>query len=327
MISSLATPHKVGRLLIAPSLQAGTFDSHGVDCPFPFRHDGRYFMTYVGFDGQGYRTGLASSPDLLEWKKEGLLLDRGPAGSATEFNVALTNILRDNALSGPGELRQIDGRFVASWHAYPTAGYEIGAAVIGLAYSGDLKHWELTEPVLRAEDGAEWERGGLYKSWLMEHAGTFYLFYNAKNLTDGAWIEQTGVATSTDLKTWTRHSGNPLLTVGEKGAFDDLFASDPCVFRLDDGRWVMFYFGNSSDGHAREGAAVSADLLHWSKCDQILVEVGAPGSVDSRHAHKPGIIARDGRLYHFYCAVAPATGERGGNVTVGEYRGISLAHG
>lgn len=327
MISPLATPHKVGRLLIAPALQVGAFDSHGADCPFPFRHDGRYFMTYVGFDGQGYRTGLASSPDLLEWKKEGLLLDRGPAGSVTEFNIAMTNILRDNALYGSGELRQIDGRFVASWHAYPTSGYEIGAAVIGLAYSRDLKHWALTEPVLRAEDGAEWERGGLYKSWLMEHAGTFYLFYNAKNLTDSAWIEQTGVAISTDLKTWTRHPGNPLLPVGPAGAFDDLFASDPCVFRLDDGRWVMFYFGNSSDGHAREGAAISDDLLHWRKCDQVLVEVGAPGSVDSRHAHKPGMIARDGRLYHFYCAVAPATGERGGNVNVGEYRGISLAHG
>lgn len=327
MIPKITTPHKVGRWLIAPSLQAGTFDSHGVDCPFPFRHDGRYFMTYVGFDGKGYRTGLASSPDLLEWKKEGLLLDRDPAGSVTEFNLAMTSILRDNALFGTGELRKINGRFVATWHAYPKAGYEIGPAVIGLAYSRDLKHWELTEPVLRAEDGAAWERGGLYKSWLMEHAGTFYLFYNAKNVASDDWIEQTGVASSTDLKTWIRHPGNPILKVGPQGAFDDLYASDPCVFRLDDGRWVMFYFGNSSDGHARDGAAISDDLLHWVKCDQILIDVGPAGSIDSRYACKPGIIARDGRLYHFYNAVAPVTGERGGNVTVADYRGISLAHG
>ena len=56
---------------------------------------------------------------------------------------------------------------VAAWHAYPNAGYEEGAAVIGLAWSDDLFHWERGPVILRAEDGAEWERGGRARyAWL-----------------------------------------------------------------------------------------------------------------------------------------------------------------
>ena len=72
------TPHKINRLVVAPSYRMGDFDSHAVDAPFLFLHEGRYFMTYIGWDRTGYRTGLASSTDLEHWRKEGLILDRGP---------------------------------------------------------------------------------------------------------------------------------------------------------------------------------------------------------------------------------------------------------
>lgn len=49
------------------------------------------------------------------------------------------------------------------------------------------------------------------------------------------------------------------------------------------------------------------------------------GSIDERHAHKPGIITKDGVLYHFYCAVAPAGRPEMGDVVVREMRGITLA--
>jgi hypothetical protein len=305
LLAMLHTPYKDGRLLVAPSHRNGAFDQHGVDAPFVFSHLGRFWMTYIGFDGVGYQTAMASSDDLVEWHHEGIILGRGPVGSVAHYNAALTSILRDNELSGPSILRRVDGRFVGTWHAYPNAGYEAGPAVIGLCYSDDLRHWELGEPVLTADPGCAWEAGGLYKSWLLEDAGTYYLFYNAKNRTAGwPWIEQTGFATSRDLVHWTRHPGNPVLPIGPVGAFDDIFASDPCVLRHQ-GTWVMFYFGNSSDGHAREGVAFSEDLVHWKKAPEPLIDVGTPGSVDSLHAHKPALIFANGCLHHFYCAVAP----------------------
>src|ERR1700760_2592343 len=97
-LDDFRTPHKVNRMVLEPSYKIGAFDSHGVDCPFPFRHDGMWFMTYIGFDGKGYQTGLASSDDLFTWRKEGLILGRGPAGSPTEHNAALTCILGVNEL-------------------------------------------------------------------------------------------------------------------------------------------------------------------------------------------------------------------------------------
>jgi predicted GH43/DUF377 family glycosyl hydrolase len=177
---------------------------------------------------------------------------------------------------------------------------------------------------MRPDPSCSWEAGGLYKSWLLEHDGTWYLFYNAKNKTDGAWKEQTGFATSTDLEHWQRYAGNPVLRNGVAGSFDEQFASDPCVLR-DGDHWVMFYFGLAKDGHARDGVAFSWDLQNWTKSEKPLLDIGAPGSVDSVHAHKPGIIARSGVLYHFYCAVSPWSCGTGTEVRPVEMRGIGLA--
>ena len=60
--SPYATPYKFGKLVVSPSGVDGEFDGKTVDCPFVFHHDGRFYMTYVGWDGTGYQTGLASSP-------------------------------------------------------------------------------------------------------------------------------------------------------------------------------------------------------------------------------------------------------------------------
>ncbi|UCH36432.1 MAG: hypothetical protein JSV65_08785 [Armatimonadota bacterium] len=324
LLEKLRTPHKHPSLVFAPSYRDGEFDSHAVDGPFVFAHDGRFYMTYIGWDGIGYRTGLASSHDLINWHREGLLIDRGPTGSATEYNAALTWILRDNDLFGSGGLKKVRGCYLGTYHAYPSAGYEAGPAVIGLCWSDDLHHWQVDEPFLHPRDGDPWERGGLYKSCLVEHGGTFYLFYNAKNEAAGPWIEQTGAVVSTDLKRWTRLAQNPLVTVGSPGAFDDRFASDPCVLRAGD-VWVMFYYGLSGDGHARDGVAFSDDLVHWEKANEVLVDVGPDGSIDSRYAHKPSAFFHDGTLYHYYCAVAPALSSRIGQVEVSEIRGIAVA--
>jgi predicted GH43/DUF377 family glycosyl hydrolase len=335
LLSCIRTPHKLGRLVLEPSFREGDFDSHAVDCPFLFHHEDCYWMTHVGWDGAGYQTGLARSDDLLNWEKQGILIGRGPKGSVTEHNMAMTSILRDNELFGPGELKRVDGRFVGTWHAYPESGYETGPGVIGLCFSEDLRHWEVGEPILGPNPASAWEAKGLYKSWVLEHDGTFYLFYNARDkpkpsedpaYANDPWKEESGVVTSQDLVSWERYEGNPVLRVGEPGEFDDRFAADPCVLRRED-TWVMFYYGNCTDGHARNGVAFSSDLLHWEKSREVLIDVGPPGALDTRYAHKPGIISKDGILYHFYCAVGPARQKTLAALTHGEVRGISVAMG
>lgn len=312
-------------LLFAPTLRAGDWNSHGVDGPFAFRRDGRLGMTLVGWDGIGYQTGLTWH-DGRTWSTPEVILARDPQSPHRRYNAALTALLRDNELTGDGELVTVDGWYYGTYHAYPQAGYEAGSAVIGIVRSRDLLHWEEHGELLRPEDGGWWERGGLYHSNLLRHDGRFWLFYNAKDRDHGRWIEQTGAAVSDDLVHWERVSDEPLLRNGEPGSHDDRFASNPCVQQAPDGTWVMFYFGLGADGHARDLVAISDDLVTWTKTGDVLVDVGAAGSIDDWHAHKPSVIRYGDRLLHYYCAVrrldAPIDV---GGYALPEHRGVAVA--
>ena len=315
------TPYKYGKLVLAAAGDGGGFDSRSVDCPFVFHHGGQFYMTYVGWDGTGYQTGLASSRDLVEWRREGCILRRDPASPITRYNIAMNWVVRENDLRSAGELKRVRGRFLGAYHAYPNAGYEQGPAVIGLCWSDDLMHWQIDPPCLHPEDGADWENGGLYKPCLVERGGTFYLFYNAKTKTlpreqGGGWREQIGVATSADLKSWRRYEGNPIIPNGPPGSRDERFASDPCVL-VDGPNWVFFYYSLDKKGKARDLLALGKDPLHPVKVDEILIDVGPPGSVDSTYAHKPSVVWHNRALYHFYCAVS--------GKWPNEIRGISVA--
>ncbi len=316
-ISRFGTPYKYQKLVLRASGEKGTYDSESVDCPFVFRHGAKFYMTFIAFDGIGYQTGLAVSEDLVHWQKQGAILRRNPSSPVLKYNVAMNWILRENGLHSAGNLKKVEGYFLGAYHAYPSEGYERGAAVIGLCHSKDLRNWEAEPPALRPEDGAAWEKGGLYKPCLLKYEGTYYIFYNAKNQTEGDWHEQTGVAYSTDLRKWERYSDNPIIRNGPPGSLDEHFASDPCVLR-DRGEWAFYYFGLDAKGVARDLLATGPDLFHASKCGLAVIDVGVPGSVDSTYAHKPSLIQYRGDLYHFYCAVAPGTNGQ-------PIRGISVA--
>jgi len=307
-IRPFRTPYKYGSLVLSASADTTAFDSKSVDDPFVFYHDGKFKMLYIGYDGTGYQTGLASSEDLIHWERVACVVRRDPNSRYTRYNVALSCIVRENGLTSQGKLKKVHGRYLGAWNAYPSAGYEEGAAVIGLAWSDDLLHWDLTDPILFPTDGAPWEHGGLYRPNIIEVDGIFYLYYNAKTDTlsksdGGGWHEQTGVATSRDLNLWTRYAGNPILRNGDHESRDARFASNPFVVRHGD-LWGMYYFGYDFHGKARELLALGPDPYHFTKVNEILIDVGAPGTVDEAFAHKPSVIFHDGVLYHFYCAVS-----------------------
>jgi len=320
-IAPFRTPNKYGKLVLGPAEDASAFDLKSVDDPFVFYHDGQFQMIYIGFDGTGYQTGLARSSDLVNWQRVACVARRDPNSKYTKYNIALSCLLRESGLTSPGNLKKVNGRYLGAWHAYPSAGYEEGAAVIGLAWSDDLLHWDLTDPILFPADGAPWEHGGLYRPNLIEENGVYYLYYNAKTDTlpkseGGGWHEQTGVATSRDLKHWTRYKGNPVLRNGSHESWDARFASNPFVVRHGN-LWGMYYFGYDWQGKARELLALGHDQYHFTQVHEILIDVGPPGTVDETFAHKPSTIFHNGKLYHFYCAVS--------GKCPNELRGVSVA--
>ena len=310
LVKSLSTPYKLSRPVLEPTGRKGDFDSLMVDCPFIFFHDGRWWMSYIGFDGEGYRTGLAVSENLIDFERRGMILNWGEPRHFDAYGAAGVWILRENSLFIP-KLRRWRGLYWMAYLGFAYKGYEAGLGAIGLAYSRDLAHWERFDanPILKPEDGAYWEGGGLYKPCLIQHnkEGKFYLFYNAKDKSI-PWIEQTGFATSINMRSWLRYEGNPVIRVGSKGSWDCRFVSDPFIALYED-TWVMFYYG--FDGvHAQDGVALSKDLHHWYKWPNPILKFGPPGSIDSQHAHKPCVIWHNGVLYHFYCAVRDRDGYR-----------------
>ncbi len=336
------TPYKYPHLVLSATGRKGDFDQRSIDDPIVFRAKGAFQMLYIGWDGVGYQTGLATSSDLLHWKRTALVGPRDPAAKYTKYNLAISSILRDKQMRSRGEAIKVNGKYLAAWNAYPSPGYEEGAAVIGLATSSDLLHWQLGEPILRPEDGADWERGGLYRPDLMLDSGTYYLYYNAKTANlpaseGGGWREQTGVATSKDLKTWVRYAHNPIVPNGPRGsatypeanpiskkqpatpdARDSRFASNPYVVK--NGReYAMFYYGfpYQRPGRACEMLALGPDPYSFAKVPEVLIDTGPPGTIDETFAHKPSVITYDGALYHFYCAVS--------GQYPNEVRGIALA--
>jgi predicted GH43/DUF377 family glycosyl hydrolase len=325
-VAPYRTPYKYPELVLKAADDKTAFDGRSVDDPIVFRANGSFYLLYIGFDGTGYQTGLASSDDLVHWKRIALVGPRDPGSQFTKYNLAISSILRDKNLHGTGEALQVNGKYLAAWHAYPSAGYEQGAAIIGLATSADLLHWSLSDPILKPDDAdaAAWEGGGLYRPDLLLDRGTYYLYYNAKDHTTGDWHEQSGVATSKNLKQWTRSPLNPLLKNGPRGtetyqasdprrdrtpavsdSRDSHFASNPFVVK--NGReFAMFYYGLEYHRPSRacELLALGHDPLHFSKVPEVLLDTGAPGTIDETYAHKPCVTYHDGALYHFYCAVS-----------------------
>jgi predicted GH43/DUF377 family glycosyl hydrolase len=323
------TPYKYPKLILSATGRKGDFDQRSIDDPIVFHANGAFQMLYIGWDGIGYQTGLAASIDLIHWTRTALVAPRDPASRYTKYNLALSSILRDKQLQSHGEAIKVDGKYLGAWNAYPSAGYEEGAAVIGLATSEDLLHWQLTDPILTPQDGASWEHGGLYRPDLMLDHGTYYLYYNAKTGIlppgeGGGWREQAGVATSTDLKSWTRYKKNPILPNGPRGsatyavtnpisstqpstpdARDSRFASNPFVVQ-NGPDYAMFYYGfrYQRPGRACEMLAIGATPYSFTKVPEVLIDTGAPGTIDETFAHKPSVITHEGVLYHFYCAVS-----------------------
>ncbi len=161
----------------------------------------------------------------------------------------------------------------------------------------------------------------IYQPWLLEHDSLYYNFYNAKEMPQ--WVEQIGLASSSNLKVWRRHNNNPVVPVRKTYdctkndvSYNSQFASDAKVFwdsgeNENDGHWVMFFFGISARAHwmAHIMVSFSKDLTHWVTDPVPLYFAGGnPSGLDKQHAHKISIVwnPQNGTWYMFYCAVGDA---------------------
>ena len=138
IVKEYLTPYKLGKPILAPSGVEGEFDQLAVDHPRVFVHNDRVYLMYIGYDGISYQTALAVSDDMLHWQKLGIVFKRNASTNLWDkTGRAISGFLRNVNLWEPPTLTKKDGKYWLFYHAYPSKGYEGGAASNGIAWTTD----------------------------------------------------------------------------------------------------------------------------------------------------------------------------------------------
>ncbi len=298
----------------------GHDDVECVDVPTVYQLPGsdKWYMSFIGFNGQGYQSFVAESDDLLNWRNMRLAMGFGKNGEFDHGGCVIGAYLyEDYDIKARRTLKKRDGKFWSLYGCYAVqGGYEIDPGYEGVACSYDGLSWARAkdEYILSVHDPdvGDWEKDCIYQPWLVEHESKFYNFYNAKRMPE--WVEQMGLATSDNLLDWKRHPDNPVIGV-TPGGYDEKFVSDGKVF-WDTDHWVMFYFGVGHGG-AHIMAAFSTDMVNWTVDPEPLYKAGGnPSGLDKQYAHKISLVwnPENETFYMFYNAVG-ASGRGIGLIT------------
>lgn len=324
------TPYKYG-MVVAPK-----DNYHQIDCPMVYREGGKWYMTYVvyngknGTDGRGYETWLATSDDLLQWKTLGRLLCYADKGWDMNQRAGYPALI-DWTWNGSYEMAKYKGRHWMSYFGGEGTGYEAIRKPLNMGMAstkGDITQahpWETSpSPVLSINDKSAqwWEKLTHYKSTVYWDKNKtlgkpFVMFYNAGGINPANQLkaERIGIALSCNMTSWRRL---PLRTAKRKAGNPVFFHEAPGIITGDaqivkfPHYYVMFYFSAYNPErkyNAYNTFAVSRDLVNWQDWDGAdLVYPSKP--YDDMFAHKSYVLKHQGVVYHFYCAVNHA-GQRG----------------
>ncbi len=131
----------------------------------------------------------------------------------------------------------------------------------------------------------------LWAPHVIKHENLYYMYYCAGS-DKGNTHYRIHLATSPDLKTWTRHPQNPMVVDG----FD---ARDPFILR-DGDRWILYYTATTrpEQGNHIVAARTSTDLVNWSSERHIVfkdTEIGKWGGP----CESPFVVRRGDKYYLF----------------------------
>jgi beta-fructofuranosidase len=183
------------------------------------------------------------------------------------------------------------------WHFFGIGGWPGFAH--GTAETLLQKPWE-NQPSPFKVEWNPWKEVHLWAPHVVKD-GRFYMFYCAGG-KDGATF-QMHLATSPDLRTWTKHPENPLFVDGFDGR-------DPMVLRVGN-QWVMYYCANSdpTGGNHVVAYRISDDLIHWSERMIAFVD---PGRQKAGGPTESPFVVRRGDTYYLF--IGPREGYVGTDV-------------
>jgi predicted GH43/DUF377 family glycosyl hydrolase len=177
---------------------------------------------------------------------------------------------------------------------------------IGYAYSSDGIHWQ-REPnaVLKVGIETEWDNCFLEGPSVIKEDGIYKMWYAAYDcnvdgeLTDGT--VNIGYATSTDGISWTKHEGNPVMTVSA-GQWDAVYVQDPHVIKYDNAYHMWYGGADVGDNYFQQtGYAFSDDGIHWVKSNHNpILKRGSAGQWDANTASFPSVLVLNDKVKMWY---------------------------
>ena len=250
---------------------AGEWDSVDVLNPSVLRRGSEYWSLYSGFDGKTWHTGLATSPDGINWHKQGRILSPDPATWEGDYIAA-----NGSAIENASEILYY---------------YEAGRPFqIGLARSASGRDWRKhSSPVLPPGPYGSWDERGVADPYVIRAGQRLYLFYTGM---DRAHRQRLGVAVSDDGILWWKLRSNPILELGDYGSFDENGLGEAAVW-ASNGYYWMLYTGRERNEVRRLGMARSRDGVLWEKAPLV---IGGDQAWNSKVICDPSVMVEDGSI-------------------------------
>lgn len=157
-------------------------------------------------------------------------------------------------------------------------------------------------PIIPVGNEGAWDAGGIAYVHVLKIKDTYHMWYSATPIEDYV-STQIGYASSTDGLNWVKFEGNPVLTLGDSGKFDDEHASMPWVI-YEDSIFKMWYTGdpnpNGGAGY-KIGFATAPNPTDWTKYNASpVLSGGGSGQFDAESVFKPIVIKRDSMYQMWY---------------------------
>ena len=263
---------------------AGSWDEKSASIATVIYEGNLYKMWYTGYNGTLYQLGYATSPDGINWTKYAgnPVMSCGAAGSW------------EAVIGGPSVI--YDGITYKMWYAGADASSKTR---IGYATAVDGINWTKYSgnPVLNVGASGTWDATEVGNPSVLYDGTTYKMWFTGYN---GSASRRTGYATSPDGVNWIKYTGNPILSLGTSGTWDDVANNAPCVIYTGT-EYKMWYSG--LDGYSwKIGYASSPDGKTWTKYSgNPVISNGAAGTSDRGGASHP-VVLYNGITYKMWYA-------------------------